>query len=75
MTHSIKYCIVNNTVTLFNMKAPSGCDTRFFNEHRSISFLIELSGIENNWTTHKNLVTLNEDIEELCLRWFYEAGN
>jgi hypothetical protein len=70
----MKYCIVNNTVTLFNPKAPSGQDNIFLQNSHAICFLLELDQIEKAWILHRCLTQLNDAINELCTRFFYEAG-
>jgi hypothetical protein len=69
-----KYCIVNKTVTIFAVNAPSGQNNRFFDNFHAIHFLLELDHIEKDWIKHQLLVQLNDEINSLCERFFFEAG-
>ena len=74
MTNSLKYCIVNNTVLIFNAKAPSGQDNIFLQNSHALCFILELEQLEKAWILHHSLDRLNEEINEVCVRFFFEAG-
>jgi hypothetical protein len=71
---NLKYCIVNNTVLLFNPTAPAKSNNIFLQNARALCFLLELETLEKEWITHRSLEQLNTKINEMCNRFYFEAG-